>query len=86
MRKRPFLPGVPILLSLMVPAGCGPVHGEPEVTLVVAGQALIKKDPRLHWEDPFGSLRPILRRADVAFTNFEMAVGSGENRCGLPRD
>jgi len=86
MRKRTLLPGVLVLLSLMVPAGCGPVSGEPGITLVVAGQALIKKDPRLYREDPFGSLRPILRRADVAFTNFEMAVGSEENRCGLPRD
>ena len=39
----------------------------PEITLVVAGQALIKKDPRLSWDDPFGSLRPVLDAADVAF-------------------
>jgi poly-gamma-glutamate synthesis protein (capsule biosynthesis protein) len=69
----------------MVPAGCGPAQGEPEITLLVAGQALIKEDPRLHWENPFGSLKPILQGADVAFTNFEMSVGSGEDRCGLPQ-
>lgn len=86
MRRRPFLPAALILLSAVVPVGCGPAHGEPEITLVVAGQALIKKDPRLQWENPFGSLRPILQGADVAFTNFEMSVGSGEDRCGLPQD
>jgi len=86
MRRRPFLPMALILLSAMVPVGCGPAHGEPEITLVVAGQALIKKDPRLHWEHPFGSLEPILQSADVAFTNFEMSVGSGDDRCGLPQD
>ena len=40
--------------------GCGPAPPEADITLVVAGQALIKMDPRLSWEDPFGSLRPIL--------------------------
>lgn len=52
--------------------------------MVLAGQALIKKDPRLRWEDPFASLRPILQQADIAFTNFEMAVLSKADRCGLP--
>jgi poly-gamma-glutamate synthesis protein (capsule biosynthesis protein) len=59
---------------------------QPEIKLVIAGQALIKKDPRIRWDDPFGSLRPILDRADVAFTNFEMAVLRERDRCGLPSD
>jgi poly-gamma-glutamate synthesis protein (capsule biosynthesis protein) len=62
------------------------VPPDPEITLVVAGQALIKIDPRLSWEDPFGSLRPILQGADVAFTNFEMAVKSEVDACGVPDD
>lgn len=36
--------------------------------------------------DPYGSLRPTLERADIAFTNFEMAVASEVDRCGLPSD
>ena len=57
---------------------------EQEITLVVAGQALIKQDPRLLWEEPFGSLRDTVGGADVAFTNFEMAVAPEPDRCGLP--
>ena len=77
-----------VLFSLfaVVLGGCNPSSGEPGIKLVIAGQALIKKDPRLHWEDPFGSLRPILQHADVGFTDFEMAVGSEGDRCGLPPD
>jgi poly-gamma-glutamate synthesis protein (capsule biosynthesis protein) len=67
-------------------AGCGQAPPEADIALVVAGQALIKMDPRLSWEDPFGSLRPILRSADVAFTNFEMAVKSEADACGVPDD
>ncbi|MBT8396038.1 MAG: hypothetical protein HKO65_11735 [Gemmatimonadetes bacterium] len=74
------------LSSAVVLGGCSPAPGEPGLKLVISGQALIKKDPRLHWEDPFGSLRSILQHADVAFTNFEMAVGSEGNRCGLSSD
>jgi len=76
---------LPITLGVVL-AGCGPTQREPEITLVFAGQALIKKDPRLHWEDPFGSLRPILGDADLAFTNFEMAIEPDGNRCGLPQE
>ncbi len=75
---------MPIMAVLST--GCGPVPPEADITLVVAGQALIKMDPRLSWEDPFGSLRPILRSADVAFTNFEMAVKSEVDACGVPDD
>ena len=65
-------------------AGCEVASPEPEITLVVAGQALIKEDPRVYWESPFGSLKPILQAADVAFTNFEMAVKSELDACGVP--
>jgi len=65
---------------------CSSPQTEPEVRLVLAGQALIKKDPRIRWDDPFGTLRPILERADVAFTNFEMAVLPEVDRCGVPAD
>jgi len=66
--------------------GCDAPSPEPEVTLVLTGQTLVKKDPRLRWDDPFGTIRPLVEGADVAFTNFEMAVVSGEDRCGLPLD
>ena len=65
---------------------CSSPPPEPEVRLVLVGQSLIKKDPRIRWNDPYGTVRPILDRADVAFTNFEMAVVSGGDRCGLPAD
>jgi len=74
MRRRVSGRAVFIFLAAAVPSGCAPAQGGPEVTLVIGGQALIKKDPRHHWEDPLGSLRPILQAADVGFTNFEMAT------------
>ena len=86
MRQSASLKAVLLLLPVMALASCGPAQDEPEITLVIAGQSLIKKDPRLQWEDPFGSLRPIIQGADVAFTNFEMAVASEGARCGLPQD
>ncbi len=74
-----------ITVAALVTA-CSTELPEPETRLVLAGQALIKKDPRLRWDDPYGSLRPILERADVAFTNFEMAVLAEADRCGIPTD
>lgn len=56
------------------------------LTLVVAGQALIKVDPRLSWDNPFGSIRPIIEGADIAFTNFEMAINGPDNQCNVPAD
>ena len=73
-----------VALLVVLGLGCGGVPPEPEITLVVSGQALIKVDPRLSWEDAFGSLRPILQNADAAFTNFEMAVKSEVDACGVP--
>ncbi len=74
-----------ITVAALVTA-CSTGRPEPETRLVLAGQALIKKDPRIRWDDPYGSLRPILDRADVAFTNFEMAVMSEADRCGISTD
>lgn len=75
-----------LTVAAALAVSCGPPPPDPEITLVVAGQALIKMDPRLSWDDPFGSLRPILQSADVAFTNFEMAVKSEGDACGVPDD
>ncbi len=83
LRKACFLWGA---FATTLAVGCDSPPPEPEITLVLAGQALVKKDPRLRWDDPFGTLRPIVEEADVAFTNFEMAVMSDEDRCGLPLD
>ncbi len=75
-----------VMVGAAVLSACSSPPSEPEVRLVLSGQALIKKDPRIRWDDPYGSLRPILQRADVAFTNFEMAVLPGSDRCGVPAD
>ena len=75
-----------VVVAAALTTGCGGAPPEPEITLVLAGQALIKIDPRLSWQDPFGSLRSILAGADVAFTNFEMAVKSDVDACGVPDD
>jgi poly-gamma-glutamate capsule biosynthesis protein CapA/YwtB (metallophosphatase superfamily) len=73
-----------VVAAAALTSGCDRTPPEPAITLVVAGQALIKEDPRQYWDAPFGSLRPILQSADVAFTNFEMAVRSEADACGLP--
>ncbi len=73
-----------IALGMLLLAACQPSPPPPEVTLLLSGQALIKKDPRLFWEDPYGSLRPIIQGAELAFTNFEMAVAPPPDRCGIP--
>jgi len=78
-----FVGGV---VAAILAVACGAQPPEPEIRLVLTGQTLVKKDPRLRWGDPFGTLKPILDRADVAFTNFEMAVLSDEDNCGVPLD
>jgi poly-gamma-glutamate synthesis protein (capsule biosynthesis protein) len=80
------LPLLALILIVGILTTCSTPQTEPEIRLVLAGQALIKKDPRIRWDDPFGTLGPILERADIAFTNFEMAVIAAEDRCGLPAD
>ena len=65
---------------------CAAEPGPPEVTLAITGQALIKLDPRLVAETPFATVEPIIASADVAFTNFEMAVNGDANPCNIPAD
>ncbi len=86
MKRNRRLRAVFITAVMVLIASCDRPPPEPEITLVVVGQALIKVDPRLAWEDPFGSLRPMLQRGDVAFTNFEMAVKSEPDGCGVPEE
>ena len=83
MKRNRKLQAVLITAVAALTASCDSPPSEPEITLAVAGQALIKVDPRLSWADPFGSLRPMLQSADVAFTNFEMAVKSEVDACNL---
>jgi len=76
-----------VLIPLCVLAACGDAARDQDVlTLVVAGQALVKVDPRQSWDDPFGTVRPIVEAADVSFTNFEMAINGLDNQCNLPDD
>ena len=84
MKRTRRLRAVLFTAFVALTASCGSPLRDAQITLVVAGQALIKVDPRLSWADPFGSLRPILQTADVAFTNFEMAVMSEPDACGVP--
>ena len=73
--------------ALVLLAACGDVAGDQNtMTLVVAGQSLIKVDPRESWDDPFGTIRPIIQSADVGFTNFEMAVNGPDNECNVPQE
>jgi len=74
------------VIATILAVACASPPPEPEIRLVLTGQTLVKKDPRLRWGEPFGTLKPILERADVAFTNFEMAVVSDEDHCGVPLD
>ncbi len=60
--------------------------GDQSVQMVIAGQALIKIDPRTIWPHPFESIRPVIESADIGFTNFEMAVNPPGNGCGVPKD
>lgn len=85
MSRRTIAGAVSVVIATLATA-CTGASPDPEIRLVVAGQALIKKDPRIRWDDPYGSLRSTLDQADVAFTNFEMAVWSETDRCGLPSD
>lgn len=73
--------------ALVVWSACCNLARDPgTIKLVVAGQTLIKIDPRQSWEKPFGSIRPIIQSADVGFTNFEMAVNGQDNQCNVPQD
>ena len=87
MRLRKSAAGLALLLTALPVPGSDAIpqqnDDESSVTLAIVGQALIKVDPRQQWPNPFAGIRPILRDADVAFTNFEMAVDDG---CGVPPD
>jgi len=78
--------GALCVVVAVLASACSNPPPQPETRLVLTGQSLIKKDPRIRWDDPYGSLGPTLDRADIAFTNFEMAVLSEADRCGLPSD
>jgi len=74
---------VSFLLMLIVLYNCSDQKtnvNKTKIKLAIVGQSLIKMDPRKHWSNPFGSVKPILESADVGFTNFEMAVN---NNCGV---
>jgi len=59
------------------------IRNKDQIKMVITGQSLIKVDPRKHWKNPFKTVVPVLKKADVAFTNFEMAV---DENCGLPKN
>ena len=87
MRLRKSTAGLALFLAALSMPGCDATprqnDEESSVTLAIVGQALIKVDPRQQWPNPFAGIQPILRDADVAFTNFEMAV---DDECGVPPD
>jgi poly-gamma-glutamate capsule biosynthesis protein CapA/YwtB (metallophosphatase superfamily) len=84
-RPRPFVTAWVTALALGC-ATCGNPAPEETITLLIAGQSLIKVDPRQIWPNAFSGVRPFIEAADIAFTNFEMAVASADTRCGLPAD
>ena len=75
-----------LLVFAVLTTSCGSPPLENRLTLVIAGQALIKVDPRTIWSSPFTSVRPFIESSDLAFTNFEMAVSPPDTRCGVPGD
>lgn len=84
MRLRKRYGGLALILAMASMLGAGAIRQNDEessITLAIVGQALIKVDPREHWSSPFAGIQPILRNADIAFTNFEMAV---DDDCGVP--
>ena len=87
MRLQKRITGLALILAipptLGFPATPNRNDEESSVTLAIVGQALIKVDPREQWSSPFAGIQPVLADADVAFTNFEMAV---DDDCGVPSD
>ena len=85
LRKRYASLTLILALPLLLGANTPPHQNDEEssVTLAIVGQALIKVDPRTQWSNPFAGIQPIVGDADVAFTNFEMAV---DDDCGVPPD
>lgn len=68
------------------PQSSNPAPSSKVIEMIVTGQALIKLDPRVIWQEPFVDIRPVLETADIGFTNFEMAVNPDGNGCELPDD
>lgn len=85
MKRNPNITVVVAVMALLAGSCNRPVNDE-AITLVITGQALIKVDPRTLGPSPFASVRPVIESADVAFTNFEMAVSPADTRCGVPDD
>ena len=87
MRLRERYAGFALILAVPAMLGANTIPHQddegPSFTLAIVGQALIKVDPREQWSNPFAGIRPILEDADLAFTNFEMAV---DDDCGVPPD
>lgn len=86
--KRQFFIGF-AALTVLLTLSCNQSKEEqaldiPGFKLAVVGQSLIKIDPRKYWDNPYGTVEPILQSVDVCFTNFEMAVDDGN--CGVPDD
>ena len=48
--------------------------GNRTVRIILLGQSLIRHDPRDYLENPLHTVAPILRSADVVFTNLEVAI------------
>ena len=78
MTRRTSVCALGVVIAALA-AACVSPPPESEIKLVAAGQALIKKDPRIRWDDPYGSLRSTLDGTDIAFTNFEIG-GYDEHR------
>lgn len=86
MKRHPYSLSLAVAALVVLSACADGAPGDQALTLVVAGQSLVKVDPRQSWPKPFGTIRPVLQAADIRFTNFEMAVNGPENQCGVPED
>jgi len=71
---------IAILVVFFLIFGCSHPNTQ-SIKLAVVGQSLIKVDPCKHRDNPFGSVKPIIKSADIGFTNFEMAVN---DNCAVP--
>lgn len=79
MRVTVRLAGFAVLIATISSAHRADAQrAKPTARLVLLGQSLIEHDPRGKLDAPIASILPILKGADVVFTNFEGAVkGNG---------
>lgn len=63
-----------ILFILLFGCAKEPEAIEDDLTLAILGQSLIEHDPRDYFENPLSTITPTLERADVVFTNMEVAI------------